>query len=239
MSYEAVVVGVDGVLVHPLPSETRRTAVAAAFRTLGAEPDAAAVDAVVRGTVGHVRAACDRLGVDPATFWSKREAYAAAVRRTAMLDGRTPLYDDVRPTLDALDAPVGLATDAGAATVDHALDVFGLSDRVDAAVGRRPTLDAYARCAPDPYRIDRALDALGTRNALAVAGDNASLVAAERAGVDAAFVRRPHRVGYELTADPTYELDSLADLPAVAGAGTPSGSVADRPDLNPNPNRIA
>ena len=41
------------------------------------------------------------------------------------------------------------------------------------------------------------------------------IVAANRAGIDSAFVRRPHRGGYTLAAEPTYELDSLDELLAV------------------------
>lgn len=229
MSYEAVVFEAD-VLVRRPPIGTRRAAVEAAFRSLGADPETEGVDSVLHGSVGRVRAVCERYGVDPDAFWAKREAYAAATRRTAMLDGRTPLYDDVRPALDAVDAAVGVASDAGAATVDHLVDAFDLG-RVDVAVGREPTLDGYARCLPDPTYLDRALDRLGTREAVFVGDANAALVAADRAGVDSAFVRRPHRVGYELATDPTYDLDSLSDLGAVAG----TGAAGDPPE----PNRVA
>ena len=223
MSYEAVVFDAD-VLTRPTPIDTRRAAVSAAFRTLGADPETEGVDSVIHGSVGRVRAVCDRYGVAPDEFWTKREAYAAATGRTAMLDGRKPLYDDVPPTLDAVDRAVGVVSNAPAASVDHLLDVFDLGGRVRAAVGREPTLDGYARCLPDTAYLDRALDALGTRDAVFVGDRNADVVAADRAGVDAAFVRRPNRVGYELAAEPTYELDSLDDLGAVVGTGADSAA---------------
>ena len=233
MSYEAVVFDTD-VLTRRTPIETRRAAVAAAFRAFGADPETEGVDSVLHGSVGRVRAVCDRYDVDPDEFWAKREAYAAATGRTAMLDGRTPLYDDVTPTLDGVDRAVAVVSDGPEVTVEHLLDVFDLSERVGAAVGRDPTLDGYARRAPDPTHLDRALDALGTRDALYVGDGNAEVVAADRAGVDSAFVRRPHRVGYELAADPTYELDSLCDVRALVG----TGAVGD--PLQPNgPNRVA
>ncbi|ESP87340.1 HAD family hydrolase [Candidatus Halobonum tyrrellensis] len=231
MSYEAVVFDTD-VLTRRTPIETRRAAVSAAFRAFGADPELAGVDSVLHGSVGRVRTVCDRYGVDPDAFWAKREAYAAATERTAMLDGRKRLYDDVAGAFDRVAGAVGVVSNAPAASVDHLLDVFDLSGRVSAAVGREPTLDGYARCLPETAYLDDALDSLGTRDALFVGDGNADLVAADRAGVDSAFVRRPARVGYELTTEPTYELDSLADLGAVAG--TDSDGV-DRPE----PNRVA
>jgi phosphoglycolate phosphatase len=43
------------------------------------------------------------------------------------------------------------------------------------------------------------------------------VLAARAAGLDAAFVRRPHREAYDLSVDPTYELDGLADLLDIGG----------------------
>lgn len=216
MAYDAVLFGEDGVLTHRTPIETRRAAVVGAFRSLGATPDDGSVDAVLRGGPGQVRAVCRRHDVDPDAFWEKRESCAAATQRTAMLDGRKPLYADVSAALDGCRRTVGVVAAAPAATVRHLLDVFDLRDRVRVALGREPTLEGYARRTPDTSYVEVALEELGTRNVLVVANRNADLVAAERVGVDTAFVRRPDRPGERMTADPTYELNSLREVPALA-----------------------
>ncbi len=41
------------------------------------------------------------------------------------------------------------------------------------------------------------------------------MLAAANAGVDSAFVRRPHREGYALDAEPTHEIAGLDELPAL------------------------
>jgi phosphoglycolate phosphatase-like HAD superfamily hydrolase len=103
------------------------------------------------------------------------------------------------------------------ATVEHIVDVFDLADLFVSAYGKEPTIDGLARMKPDPHYIERALDDLEADRVLYVGDSNVDILAADRAGVDSAFVRRPHRVGYELVAQPTYELDSLYDLTALAG----------------------
>ncbi|WP_435062250.1 HAD family hydrolase [Halobaculum sp. EA56] len=216
MAYEAVIFDNDGVLTRPTPIETRRAAVEAAFRSAGAAPCPEAVDSVVHGDREAVTAACDRYGVDPESFWARHESCSASTQRTAMLDGRKPLYDDVRSTVEALDRPIGIVSNNQHETIRHLLDVFGLEGRVSVALGREPTLDGFARCKPDPTYLQRALDRIGTRDVLFVGDSNADLLAADRAGVDSAFVRREHRVGYDLATDPTYELDALDDLAALA-----------------------
>jgi phosphoglycolate phosphatase-like HAD superfamily hydrolase len=103
------------------------------------------------------------------------------------------------------------------ATVQHIVDVFDLGDLFVSAYGKDPTIDGLARMKPDPHYIERALADLDADRVLYVGDSNVDILAADRAGVDSAFVRRPHRVGYKLVAEPTYELDSLYELTALAG----------------------
>lgn len=43
------------------------------------------------------------------------------------------------------------------------------------------------------------------------------MLAADNAGIDSAFVRRPHRRSTELSCQPTYEIDDLHDLVSICG----------------------
>ena len=65
---------------------------------------------------------------------------------------------------------------------------------------------------PETHYLERALDDLGTRSALYVGDSTADVLAAHEAGLDSAFVRRPHRDGYALPDEPTYEIDRLTEL---------------------------
>jgi phosphoglycolate phosphatase-like HAD superfamily hydrolase len=117
--------------------------------------------------------------------------------------------------LPDLDVPLGVVSNNQHETVEHVLDVFGLGDVFETAYGRDPDARGVRRKKPSPYYLNRALADLadfGVENALYVGDSNVDLVAASRAGVDAAFVRRPHRADYSLVREPAHELTSLSEL---------------------------
>jgi len=58
------------------------------------------------------------------------------------------------------------------------------------------------------------LSDLRADTALLVGDSESDVVAARNAGIDSAYIHRPHRDG-ALTVTPTYEIDSLSDLPDV------------------------
>jgi HAD superfamily hydrolase (TIGR01509 family) len=163
-----------------------------------------------------MRTVADAHGVDAEAFWARREAKAAAAQRAEMEDGSKPLYDDVAAIAD-LDASLGVVSNNQHATVEAVVDVFGLDGVFEDACGREPTLAGFERTKPDPHYVERTLSTLGADpgEALFVGDSNADLLAAENAGVDSAFVARPHREGYERATEPTHVVGSLADLPDV------------------------
>ncbi|WP_101294979.1 HAD family hydrolase [Halegenticoccus soli] len=170
---------------------------------------------------------------------------AAEAQRAALQTGAKPLYDDVaylfdlagdEPTRpvdlddDGSSRPVDFAGDGPArpidlavvsnnqhATVEHILDVFGLDDLFSVAYGREPTIEGFRRRKPEPYYLELAVSELGAENALYVGDSNVDVLAADRAGVDVAFIRRPHRAEYELVAEPTYEIETLEELLPLVG----------------------
>ena len=214
MTYEAVVVDTDGVLTVPTETSVRREAVRAAFAEFGVEPTTEGIDGVVHGCFTRVRRVCDLHDVDHAEFWSRHEAYAAAAQREALERGIKTRYDDSEALRD-IDAPLAVVSNDQQATVEHVVDAIGLDDLFEVTYGREPTVEGFRRTKPSAHYVERALSELGVESALYVGDSNVDVLAADRAGIDSAFVRRPHRADYALAADPTYELTSLRDLPAV------------------------
>lgn len=236
--YDAVIFDNDGILTEPTAGDAARRAARDAFEEFSVEPTEEDVADVVDGDVASVRRVCDRHGVDAESFWPRHEALSAAAKRAALEDGTKPLYDDVVAIVD-LDATLAVVSNNQHATVEHILDVFDLDGLFAAVYGREPSMDGIRRKKPAPHYLNRALADLGYRSngvggegegkgttgagdgngrldgVLFVGDSNADVLAAERAGVDSAFVRRPHRDGYDLVADPTHELDSLYDLRAL------------------------
>jgi phosphoglycolate phosphatase-like HAD superfamily hydrolase len=222
VSYEAVVFDNDGVLTRPTPSGVLREGVRAAFRSLDVDPDDEAVEAGAYGDEATVRDACDRYGLDPETFWRRRELHVARAQRDAILAGEKPLYDDVGILGRLVDADVrtGIVSNNQHETVEQIADLFDLHGRFETVYGREPSFDGFRRRKPDPHYIRRALDDLGVDPAatpvLYVGDSTVDVRAAARVGADAAFVRRPHREGYEVGADPTYEVEGLDEVVALA-----------------------
>jgi len=222
-AYDAVVFDNDGVLTHPTDESLLLDASRAAFAAFDVDPDASEVRSLYEDlSVEAVRALTDRYGLDPERFWRRHERERTAVQLTAIRDGRKPLYDDVEAVAE-LSVPTAIVSNNQRATIEHIVDEFDLAT-FDAHYGREPTLDGLARRKPDPSYLETALEALDVQSALYVGDSRVDVAAASAAGVDSAFVERPHRRGYRLDAEPTYRIDSLAeltDLPARSTDTTP------------------
>ncbi|MFC7202922.1 HAD family hydrolase [Haloferax namakaokahaiae] len=214
MCYDAVLFDNDGILTRPTLLEVQREAVRRAFEEFGIAPTTETVDGVLHGSLTQLRHICDVHDVPCEVFWEHHEAHAAETQRTCLENGSKPLYDDIG-VLDYLDQPLAIVSNNQHATIEYILDVFGLEGHFEVAYGRDPTIDGARVKKPNPHYIERALAELGVERALYVGDSNVDIVAANRAGIDVAFIRRPHRDGYELAADPTYEFDSLDELTAV------------------------
>jgi phosphoglycolate phosphatase-like HAD superfamily hydrolase len=211
--YDAVVFDNDGVLTHPTPAGVVPGAVRGTFEEFGHDPAEEAVERFVRGSTTAMRETAERFGFDLAAFWRRREERAAAAQRAEMVAGRKPLYDDAAALAD-LDVPLSVVSNNQQATVDAVVDVFGLDGVFAGAYGRDPTVEGYERKKPRTHYVDRALSdvAADPGRTLFVGDSNADLLVAERAGLDSAFVARPHREGYDRATEPTHVVDSLAAL---------------------------
>jgi HAD superfamily hydrolase (TIGR01549 family) len=212
-SYDAVVFDNDGVLVELTPMDTLRAAVRDAFDDVGvADPDQRLVElAADHEDLDALDAVESTHGVSLDKFWAARERRATEHQQALVRDGGKPAYDDLH-RITELDAALGVVSNNQQATVDTIVDHYDLREAVGTVYGREPTVAGARRRKPDTHYLDRALADLGTTDALYVGDSEKDVVTAQQAGIDAAFLRRPHRSGLELSVTPTYEFESLDAL---------------------------
>jgi len=216
--YDAVVFDNDGVLVGRTPYETLREAAWNAFERVGVEdPDLAHVDDVAVGvSPADLTDVCERYGIDPTEFWRVRDEVASDAQAEDATRGRKTPYDDV-DVLGDIDARLGVVSSNQQATVDFVLDHFELSAHFETAYGREPSVASLSRRKPSPYYLERALEDLDADTALFVGDNESDVEAADNAGIDSAFIRRPHRRETVLNRQPTYEVEDLHDLVSICG----------------------
>lgn len=214
MSYDAVLFDNDGIIVEPTSWAEIRPAIRSAFERLGVDdPTEEAIEGLIDVSVPDVRAVADAHGVDAEALWRERDAAASAYQIASIHAGETPLYDDA-DAIRSMPAPRAIVSNNQHATVSAVVEHFDLGSWFDVVYGRQPTLADVRRKKPDPYYLERTLERLDATDALFVGDSPSDLVAARRAGIDAAFVRRPHRADVELPFEPRFEVPDLAALRA-------------------------
>lgn len=213
MSYDALLLDHDGVLVRLADRSVLRTAARQALRDVGVEdPDPATVDRLSVGVSREDLAAItDERGVEPTRLWRARDDHLARALRESARNGEKDPYDDVE-TLSGLDLPLGIASNNQHRIVESILTEHGLADLFDAVVGRQPRIESLGRKKPNPLFLERATERLTGSNPLYVGDKGTDVLAAERAGLDVAFIRRDHNADLSPTPEPTYEIDGLGDV---------------------------
>ncbi|MFC7176960.1 HAD family hydrolase [Halosegnis marinus] len=219
MTYDTVVFDNDGVLVGRTHYDVLQDAAAETFSQFGvtdADPDH--VDQMTIGaTPTQVTRICRQYGLDPDHFWQERDSVLSAAQQTEARDGRKTPYDDLSALAD-LDTSLGIVSSNQQETVDFLLDHFDIGDLFDTAYGRSPTLESLDLRKPNPHYIERALADLDGDSALFVGDNESDIKAAENAGIDSAFIRRPHREDWDLNVWPTWDIDGLDDLRDICRA---------------------
>jgi phosphoglycolate phosphatase-like HAD superfamily hydrolase len=159
--------------------------------------------------------ACTAVGVDPEAFYTEREEHSAA--RTVERAASRGLFDDVG-ALDRLPdrVAVGLVSNNYHRTVEFVVERFGLT-AFDTVRGRELGPVGFSRRKPEPYYLVETLDALGATDGIYVGDRETDIVAAGRAGLDSAFLRREHNANVELGVEPTVEIDGLDEVIDVIG----------------------
>lgn len=214
--YDAVIFDNDGVILELTDRTLFRRVVHDAFAAHGVtDPPPAHLDALQFVDHDAVEETLDPLGdahdVDPAALWATRDELAVSAQVTAAANGKKPPYDDVHH-LDTFDVPLGVVSNNQHATVTRVLAHHGLADRFETMYGRDHSLEGLRNKKPNPHYIDRAIADLGVEDPLYVGDSATDILAARNAGIDAAFIRRPHRRAYDLPVAPDHELTGLGDI---------------------------
>ncbi|MFU8866291.1 HAD family hydrolase [Natronococcus sp.] len=211
MAYDAFLFDNDGVLTRPTDREVLIEAIRTAFDEVGvAEPTTDEVETLLRPDVPSLRTVAIDRGLEPETLWAARERAAIEAQLEELRAGRKRPYEDVT-ALERLEEPTAIVSNNQHETIGNILDHCSLAP-FDVWYGREPTLEGVERKKPEPYYLERAVDDLGVENPIYVGDSHVDVAAADALGIDAAFVRRDHRRGYDLPTEPTYEIDSLAEL---------------------------
>ena len=162
------------------------------------------------GFTDELVACCDRLGIDAPTFWRLKDQRASAIEAERIRSGERGLYDDVDAIRDLVASrPSALVSNNRAETVSFVADHFDLG--FDVVRGREPTRDAYERRKPRPDFLEAALEELDADAGVYVGDRHTDVEAAERAGLEAVFVERPHNRDVELPTTATV-VSSLIEL---------------------------
>lgn len=219
--YESVLFDVDGVLLrrHEDHPTVYGEAIAETFRAFDVDPAAVDLDAFVgAATLEEMVAECERHGIEFERFWPERERRVSELQQRLMERRERALYDDCSVLSSLAERyDLGLVSNNQHETIQFMVDHFDLGDRIAVAYGREPTVEGFRRTKPDTHYVERALSDLGAESALYVGDSAVDVTAAHDAGLDSAFVRRPHRRGYALPDAPTYEIDALTDLESILG----------------------
>jgi len=217
--YDAIVFDNDGVLTTPTDRERMREAAREAFAAVGvADPPAEYVADFAAGpTAERLETVAADLDVDPATLWYWRDRESTLVQQAAVRAGEKHPYDDV-DTLAGLDRPLGIVSSNQHPTVEFLLDHFDLREHFDTHYGREATVTSLRRKKPDPHYIRQALADLDAEDALYVGDSEHDVTAAYNAGMDAAFLRRPHNADLSLSVAPEHEIEGLGALADLLAA---------------------
>jgi len=219
MTYDTVVFDNDGVLVGRTHFEVLRDATLETFSEFGVtDPDPDHVDDMTVGaTPSRVQEVCGAYDLEPETFWRALDRTSSRAQQREAREGRKTPYDDV-DTLSGLDAAMGIVSSNQHETVDFLVDHFDVDHLFDTYYGREATVESLDRRKPNSHYIDRALADLDADSALFVGDNESDVRAANNAGIDSAFIRRPHRRDWDLNVWPTWEIDGLDDLHDICRA---------------------
>ncbi len=219
----AILFDMDGVILEGPRSHTQvyEDAVTAALATLGVDPTPAQRQTLTEHDPDRVRTECGRLGIDPDRFWALRDGYASAGTHHRLRTGRRAIYDDVDAIAElGSQTAIGLVTNNRHETAVFVADLLkrDVGASFDVVRGREPTVDGFRRLKPDPYYIEDALAELGVDSGLYVGDRHEDVTAGTAAGLETAFLRRPHNRSVACPTAATYELESLSALANVVSS---------------------
>lgn len=215
MEYDAVIFDSDGVLVTPTRREVLQDAIEEALREFGvASPDPEHIEEMVAIDHATLLEYCGEYGIDAETFWPERDQSVTKIHQREIADGHKTLYDDVS-LLFEFDLPMGIVSNNQHTTIEFLVEHFELDGCFETYYGRELTVEGLQRRKPNPHYIEKAIADLGVDCPLYVGDSWSDVAAAHRLDIDSVFIRRPHREGYEVDPEPTYEIASFEALDRV------------------------
>lgn len=211
--YDAVIFDLDGVLIEgaATPAKVYQNAANDVIDYFGVT-----VSDEQRQTLGQYHydetmvACCEQLGLEPHEFWAARERFASRRANRRLQGGARAPYPDT-DVLEDLPVPLGIVSNNRDATVRFVADHL-FPGTFTSARGRDRTVDGFRRRKPDSYYLDAVVEELGVDNALYVGDRETDVIAAEKANIDAAFLRREHNGRIRLDRSPAVDIESLTAL---------------------------
>jgi HAD superfamily hydrolase (TIGR01549 family) len=222
MAYDAILFDHDGVLleVDYDPARSFEPEVRQLLAGFGVQdPDGDDVEELASlGDPARKRAVCESYGISVEEFWRRRERRSLEYQKEMIRRGEKELYTDFNAVEMLYDSfEMGVVSNNQRRFVQFVLQRFDVEYLFETVHGRGEAWTDLDRLKPDTYYIRQAMDAIGAEDVLYVGDSWVDVEAAERAGLDSAFIRRQHREGYELRTEPTYELAGLHGLQEVIG----------------------
>lgn len=208
----------DGVVLkgRGTPQSVYNRAAERAANEMGFEPSEKTISLLRKHGYVTVARGCSRLGVDPREFWRLKERHACEVCAERLRAGKRGVYDDTEVVHELADeTTVGLVSNNRQETVEFVAAHFDLP--FDVKHGREPTPEGFARRKPFPDPLVEASEEVGTdpEGAVYVGDRRKDTVAAMAAGMEPAYLRRPHNEDEPLPSGVTHELGSLEELRRV------------------------
>ena len=221
--YDGLLFDHDGVLVELISRDAidagLRRHGGESLRALGVDPGPALFDALNVGAEREeIRSIADGHGVDAGALWQCRDDAIETTLRRATRDGEKEPYDDV-DALSAVDLPCGVVSNNQRRIVEFVLEAHGLDHLFETVRARDPVLASLDRKKPAPTYIEAAMADLDIETPLYVGDSESDVLAAHRAGVDTAFLRRAHNADTPLSVQPTHEVTGLDEVVTVARVG--------------------
>ncbi len=219
MTYDALILDYDGVVVNILDKKAR---VKACLRFAREEfrGNEFLLHRRSMQTLAHsvspeeVQSLSERFDTPPETLWRCRDDLHASVVTEAAQNGEKKPYPDVQ-ALYELDVPVGIASNNQRRVVERITDEYGLTSRFETIHAREPVLESLKIKKPAPTFLRRAQTDLDASRPLYVGDKQKDIIAARRADMDVAFMRRTHNANTVLDYEPTYEVENLEDVVAL------------------------
>ncbi len=210
---EAILFDMDGVILEGPRTDPQVYADATeqALTELGVDPTAAQCEKFRKFDTDAIADTADAHGIDPDEFWKLRDYRASALTHERVRSGKRDIYDDIEALYDLADrTSIALVTNNRHKTAEFVEDHFEFG--FEAVRGRDPSMDGYRRRKPNPAYLEETLEELDVDGGLYVGDSGVDITAGHNAGLETAFVRRPHNRSSELPAEPAYELESLTEL---------------------------